>query len=220
MRAQRRLDATQEAGQHRIDRFGLALQEVAQALGHRQHPVAHRQRWKDMIDKMRGGLGSSSCFALPPASLQSSALAPASPYLLRPCSRRLWLLLRPTSCVPAVVGHAPRVPGRANRPCATGDGDDEVRAARRASRPPETSGQDATVEVLAEIALHERRHRLVPRLAGRLTGQPVLEVMLRRLVERRALRSSRTVAPGPWRRAPVVGNTSIAAEQVSLVGNG
>jgi len=32
-------------------------------------------------------LGSGSCFALPPASMQSSALAPASLYLLHPCSR-------------------------------------------------------------------------------------------------------------------------------------
>ena len=32
-----------------------------------------------------------------------SALAPASLYLLHPRSRRLWLLLRSTSCIPAVV---------------------------------------------------------------------------------------------------------------------
>jgi hypothetical protein len=43
--------------QHGTDRVGLALQEVAQPLGHREHPLAHRQGREDVIDKMRGGFG-------------------------------------------------------------------------------------------------------------------------------------------------------------------
>ena len=36
---------------------GSRLQEVAQALGHRQHPLAHRQRREDLVDQMGGRLG-------------------------------------------------------------------------------------------------------------------------------------------------------------------
>ena len=34
----------------------IALQKIAQALWHREHPLARRQRWKYVIDKVRGGL--------------------------------------------------------------------------------------------------------------------------------------------------------------------
>jgi hypothetical protein len=50
-------------------------------------------------------LGNCSCVALPPASLQSSATAPALLYLLHPCSRRQLLLRCSTSCIRAVVGN-------------------------------------------------------------------------------------------------------------------
>jgi hypothetical protein len=32
-----------------------AVQEVAQALGHRQHPLPHRQSWQDVIGEMGRG---------------------------------------------------------------------------------------------------------------------------------------------------------------------
>jgi len=38
------------------DGAGLALQVPAQALRHRDDPLAHGQRRDDMIDQMRGGL--------------------------------------------------------------------------------------------------------------------------------------------------------------------
>jgi len=43
--------------QHGTDRVGLALQDVAQPLGHREHPLAHRQGREDVINRMRGGFG-------------------------------------------------------------------------------------------------------------------------------------------------------------------
>lgn len=42
--------------QHGTERPGLALQVPAQALGHREDPLAHRQRRKDVVDQVRGGL--------------------------------------------------------------------------------------------------------------------------------------------------------------------
>ncbi len=41
--AQMGLDHPQEDVQHGGDRLWLALQEVTQALGHREHPLAHPQ---------------------------------------------------------------------------------------------------------------------------------------------------------------------------------
>jgi len=50
------LDHAQEDVQHGTSRHGLALQEVTQALGHREHPLAHRQGREDVIHQMRRGL--------------------------------------------------------------------------------------------------------------------------------------------------------------------
>ena len=50
------LDRAQEDMQDGTERPRLALQEIAQRLGHREHPLAHRKPWEDMIDQMRGGL--------------------------------------------------------------------------------------------------------------------------------------------------------------------
>ena len=55
--AQPRLDDPQQDVQHRTERLGIALQEVAQALRHRQHPLAHRQRREDLVNQMRRRLG-------------------------------------------------------------------------------------------------------------------------------------------------------------------
>ena len=51
------LDHAQEDVPHGTRRYGLALQEVAQPLGHREHPLAHRQGREDVIDQVGGGLG-------------------------------------------------------------------------------------------------------------------------------------------------------------------
>ncbi len=91
--------------------------------------------------------------------------------------------------------------------CLTGEPDDGVVTARWASHPPETSGQDSTVQVLAEIALDECRHRVLPSVTRALEHEPSLEVMLHHVVERRGLWSSPTIAPAPRHRAAVVGNT-------------
>jgi hypothetical protein len=56
MCAQRLLDVPQEDVQHGRDRSAVLVQKVPQALGQRQHPMAHRKRRKDMIDQMRSAL--------------------------------------------------------------------------------------------------------------------------------------------------------------------
>ena len=52
--AQPRLDDPQHDVQQRTERLGIAPQEVAQALRDRHHPLAHRQRWEDLVSQMRG----------------------------------------------------------------------------------------------------------------------------------------------------------------------
>jgi hypothetical protein len=42
----------QEDAQHHIQHYPIALHEVAQPLGNRQHPLAHRQAGKHMVAKM------------------------------------------------------------------------------------------------------------------------------------------------------------------------
>jgi hypothetical protein len=51
------LDHPQEDVQHRAECLGLALQEVAQALRDRQHPLTYRQRREDPVDQMGSRLG-------------------------------------------------------------------------------------------------------------------------------------------------------------------
>ena len=55
--AQMGLDHPQEDMQHGCDCLWLPFQVPAQALGHRQHPLAHRQGREDVIDQVGGGLG-------------------------------------------------------------------------------------------------------------------------------------------------------------------
>ena len=43
----------QEDTQHHVEHCPVALHEVAQALGHRQHPLAHRQTGENMIRQVR-----------------------------------------------------------------------------------------------------------------------------------------------------------------------
>ncbi len=50
------LDRAQEDREHGTERPGFALQVPAQALGHREDPLAHRQRREDVVDQVRGGL--------------------------------------------------------------------------------------------------------------------------------------------------------------------
>jgi len=53
VRAQALLHHSQQQAQRRTVEIGVALQEVAQALGHGKHPLSHRQRWQDVIGEMR-----------------------------------------------------------------------------------------------------------------------------------------------------------------------
>ena len=46
-------DDPQENPQHHVEHWPVALHEVAQSLGHRQHPLAHRQAGKDVIRQVR-----------------------------------------------------------------------------------------------------------------------------------------------------------------------
>ena len=54
VRAQTLLHCVQEHPQHGTLEIGVALQEVAQALGHRQYPLPYRQARDDVISQMRG----------------------------------------------------------------------------------------------------------------------------------------------------------------------
>jgi hypothetical protein len=53
VRAQTGLHRAQEQAQGRTLEISVTLQEVAQALGHREDPLPHRQRWQDVIGEMR-----------------------------------------------------------------------------------------------------------------------------------------------------------------------
>ena len=53
VRTQARLHGAQEEPQGSTLQLGITLQEVAQAPGHRQDPLAHRQRRQDVIGEMR-----------------------------------------------------------------------------------------------------------------------------------------------------------------------
>ena len=46
-----------ENAQHRALQGRVRLQKVTQSLGHRQHPLPHRQRRENVIDQMRGSVG-------------------------------------------------------------------------------------------------------------------------------------------------------------------
>jgi len=50
------LDHPQEDMQYSSDRLWLPFQIPAQPLGHREHPLAHRQGREDVIDQVGGGL--------------------------------------------------------------------------------------------------------------------------------------------------------------------
>ena len=62
-RYQTLLHHAQEDAQRCIERTLVALQVVANAFGHRQHPLAHRQAGKDVVAQVRCGLGHAACVA-------------------------------------------------------------------------------------------------------------------------------------------------------------
>jgi len=70
-------------------KFGVALQEVAQALRHRKHPLPHRQRWQDAIGEMRCRLHHAPrvarwAHAAPLARERDQEIVPALPALPAP----------------------------------------------------------------------------------------------------------------------------------------
>jgi len=50
-------DDAQEDAQHHAQRGPVALHEVTQPFGHRQHPLAHRQAGEDVVAQVRRRLG-------------------------------------------------------------------------------------------------------------------------------------------------------------------
>ena len=106
MCAQALLHHAQEQAQGGTLEVGVAVQEVAQALRHRQHPLPHRQAWEYVIGQMR---------------------------------RRLH--------------HAPGIARRAHAAPLAGEGNEEVVPALPATGPGETVGEDAAVQIAAELAL-------------------------------------------------------------------
>lgn len=48
---------------HRGIQGGIALQKVAQSLGHGEHPLSYWQPWKNVVGQMGCGLGHAACVA-------------------------------------------------------------------------------------------------------------------------------------------------------------
>jgi hypothetical protein len=53
----------QEDAQHHIEHWPVALHEVAQPLGHGEHPLAHRQAGEDVVGEVRRRLHHAPCGA-------------------------------------------------------------------------------------------------------------------------------------------------------------
>ena len=88
---------SQESVQHRVQRFGIAAQEVAQPLGAGKHPLlAHRQRREDLADEMRRRLSGS----WQPSTTGSLPLAAALQGSVSDPDRCLTTISPPTRCVP------------------------------------------------------------------------------------------------------------------------
>jgi hypothetical protein len=54
--AQIAIDDSQQDVPDGADGLRLSLEAPAQAFGHREDPLTHRQRWNDVIDQVRRGL--------------------------------------------------------------------------------------------------------------------------------------------------------------------
>jgi hypothetical protein len=113
------LDDPQEDMQHGGDRLWLPFQIPAQPLGHRQHPLAHRQRREDVIDQVGVGLGHASGIA------------------------------RGADATPLA-----------------GEGHQEIVAALGTAGAGEAVGQDAALQVAAQLALHVAGYRVPIALAS------------------------------------------------------
>ena len=61
--AQAAFHRAQKDAQHSTLQGGVALQKVAQTLGHREHPLAYGQSGKNVIGQMCGSLGHAPCVA-------------------------------------------------------------------------------------------------------------------------------------------------------------
>jgi len=98
------------------------------------------------------------------------------------------------------LDHAPCVAGRTYRAAFARKGNQKIVPARPAAGPGEAVGQNAALEVAAELPLHVRRHAVpisVPLAAERQVG---LEVPLDRLVQRRALGAAAAIHGARGRR--------------------
>ena len=137
VRAQAWLHRAQEQAQSSTLKFGIAVQEVAQALGHRQDPLPHRQAWQDVIGEM---------------------------------GRRRH--------------HAPGVARWADASALARERDQEVVPALPAAGAGEAVGQDAALQVAAELALDVGGYRFITRAGQREPGR---EVGLHGAVQQRAL---------------------------------
>jgi hypothetical protein len=69
-----RADAAVDDTEHLTHDRRAAGEQKTQWIRKAQYPLTHRLFRKDLIDQQRGALGNCSCIALPPASLQSSAM--------------------------------------------------------------------------------------------------------------------------------------------------
>ena len=89
--------------------------------------------------------------------------------------------------------HAPGVARRANAAPLAGERDQEVVPALAAAGAGEAVGEDAAVEIAAELPLHVRRHRPVVVMTVAALGEPGLEVLLDAAIEHAPARSARPI---------------------------
>ena len=98
--------------------------------------------------------------------------------------------------------HAPGIARRAHATSLAGERDQEVVAAVAAPRTREAVGEDAALQVAAELTLDIFRNRTVVVVAVAALGEPVLEVLLDAAIEHALARAARPVprgcaVPGP-----------------------
>jgi len=130
------LDLLEEDAQCAIEGLPLMVKGVAQPLGKRYHPLAHRQWRQDMVDEMGRALG-----------------------------------------------HAPGIAGGTDGAALTGEGEEEIMSALPTARPGETVGQNAALQIMAQLPLGVGRDALVLPVVLR-AGKEGLQMVLHRAVER------------------------------------
>ena len=115
--------------------------------------------------------------------------------------------------------HAPGVARRADAAPLAGKRDQEVVPALPAAGAGKTVGQEAALQVTAELALHILRHRFVVIMAFAALGEPGLEVFLDAAIEHALARTARPIPRRCARSGPEVDlHTCLPLPRVAALG--